>query len=105
MAELLECACLFWRFGSLIRLLKPFPLGQKHRQGVPGVLVRAHGAMRHFQAAEELLVGFHKSVETRQIFLTRSRWANHTPSAGLKVLEHFSVAEREFDFVAVQHLE
>ncbi len=41
------------------------PLSQKHCQRMPRVLVSAHGAMRHLQTPKELLVRFHKSIETR----------------------------------------
>src|SRR6266404_9495104 len=72
---------------------------------MPWILVGPHGAMRHLEAAKELLVRFHKTVESRQILFPRSRWVNHAPSAGLQILEDFGVLERKFDFIPVHHLE
>ena len=52
---------------------------QEMRQRPPRVLVRAHHAMRHLQAAEQLTVRLHERIEPRQVALPRRRSAS--PSA------------------------
>ncbi len=57
---------------------QPLAFDQEQGQRVPGVLVGAHNAVGHFQAAEEFDVPSHESLESRQILFTNGSRGNHT---------------------------
>src|SRR5258705_3510363 len=90
--------------GTAATLLVPLALAQKHRQRVPGVLVRAHNAMCHFQAAKQLAIRTHKLVEPLQVLLAHRGRIDRPLGLGLKVLEHAGFSERKIRLVAVEQL-
>src|SRR5262249_43331577 len=104
-AECYRQSGLYQSLKLAIPLFEPFSFGEKHRQGVPGILVRANEAMRHFKRAEKLLVCGHEGIEAREIFFTSGLRIDSTTSAGFEVFEYLWICKRKFQFVAIEDLE
>lgn len=88
-----------------IPLFEPFSFGEKHRQGMPWILIRPNEAMRHFERAEKLLVCGHECVEPRKILFTGGLRVDSTARTGFEVFEYLWILKRKFQFVAIEDLE
>src|SRR6266850_2561104 len=88
-----------------ISLFQPLSFREKHRQRAPGIFIRAHNAVGHLQAAEQVPMRAHERVEPRQVFFAR-RFGTHNASyPRFQILEQVRFRERKFQLIAIQHLE
>jgi hypothetical protein len=78
---------------------------QKQRQRVPGILIRAHEAVRYFEAAKQVVMRAHEFIKPREVFPTRNRRRDNPPRAGFQVHKDPRFSERKFDFISIQDLE